>query len=170
MYSIVLLYLERHDDALAAARAALAIDPRQGVALSQFQRIYIVKGMRDEQLADQRVRIANDPGRIAAFERGLRDGGYEGAQRGVADVLAARYEKGRYNSANGVALRYVDAGDKEKAIEWLYRAYDDHDQNLPYLGTPEWASLRGDPRFQALARRIGVPVPGGQQSARPSPG
>jgi tetratricopeptide (TPR) repeat protein len=161
LYSVVLYYLERYDDALAAARAALEIDPKQGIALGQFQRHYIVKGMHDEQLADQRVRIANDPERIAAFERGLREGGYEGAQRAVADVLAARYEKGQYRGAGGVALRYLDAGDKERAIEWLYKAYDDHDQNLPYLGTPEWAALRGDPRFQALARRIGVPVPGG---------
>jgi serine/threonine-protein kinase len=161
MYSIVLYYLERHDDALASARAALAIDPRQGIALGQFQRYYIVRGMRDEQLADQRMRIANDPERVAAFERGLKEGGYEGAQRGVADVLAARYEKGQYRSALGVAWRYLDGGDKDKAIEWLYKSYDDHDQNLPYLGTPEWASLRRDSRFQALARRIGVPVPGG---------
>ena len=54
--------------------------------------------MHDERLADQRMRIADSPERIAAFERGLREGGYEGAQGAVADVLAARYEKGRYNS------------------------------------------------------------------------
>jgi tetratricopeptide (TPR) repeat protein len=161
LYGVVLFYLERHDDALAAARAALAIDSRQWVALSQFRQYYFVKGMRDELLAEVRTRIANDPERIAAFERGLREGGHEGAHRGVADVLAAQYEDGRYKSANGVALRYLDAGDREKAIEWLYKACENHDQNLPYLGTPQWASLRGDPRFQALARRIGIPLPGG---------
>jgi serine/threonine protein kinase/TolB-like protein len=161
LYGVVLQYLERYDDGLAAARAALAIDSKQGIALNYFEIYYIVKGMRDEQLADQRVKIANDPELVAAFERGLRVGGYEGAQRAVADVMAARYEKGQYFGAMSVAFRYVDAGEKDKAIQWLYKAYDDHDQNLPYLGRPVYASLNGDPRFQALGRRIGVPVPGG---------
>ncbi|MFH0915900.1 MAG: protein kinase, partial [bacterium] len=158
LYAVVLQSLRRDDDALAAARAALAIDPRQGIALNQFQRYYIAKGMRDEQLADQRMRIANDPERVAAFERGLAEGGYEGAQRGIADVLAARYEKSQYYSALGVARRYLDAGDKDRTIAWLYKAYEDHDQSLPYIGWPEWAPLRGDTRFQALVRRVGLPL------------
>jgi hypothetical protein len=119
-----------------------------------------------KQLADQRMRIANDPERIAAFERGLAEGGYEGAQRAIADVLAARYWLGRYFDAMGVAMRYLDAGDKDRAIEWLYKSYADHDQNLPYIGTSEWAPLRGDPRFQALLRMIGLPLEGSGSSGR----
>jgi TolB-like protein len=158
LYAVVLNYLGRDDDALAAARAGLAIDPKQHIALSRFQSYYIVKGMRDEQLADQRMRIANDPERVAAFERGLADGGYEGAQRAIADVLAARYEKSQYYSAFGVARRYLDAGDRDRAIAWLYKAYEDHDQQLAYVGMPEWARLGDDARFQALLRRIGIPA------------
>jgi TolB-like protein/tRNA A-37 threonylcarbamoyl transferase component Bud32 len=158
MYAVVLQYLGRYDDGLAAARAGLAIDPKQGIALSQFQRYYIVKGMRDEQLADQRMRIAKDPERVAAFDRGLAEGGYEGAQRGIADVLAARYEKSQYNNALGIANRYLDAGDKDRAIAWLYKAYEDHEQSLAYLGMPNWDPLHGDTRFQALLRRIGLPL------------
>jgi len=114
--------------------------------------------MREEQLADQRLRIARDPERLAAFERGLAEAGYEGAQRGIADVLAARYEKGQYGSADGIALRYLDAGDKDRAIDWLYKAYEVHDSSLAYLGLPRWDPLRSDPRFQALLRRIGLPL------------
>ena len=158
LYAVVLNYLGRDDDALAAARAGLAIDPKQQIALSRFQSYYIVKGMRDEQLADQRMRIANDPERVAAFERGLAEGGYEGAQRAIADVLAARYEKSQYYSAFGIALRYMDAGDRDRAIAWLYKAYEDHDQQLAYVGMPEWARLGDDARFQALLRRIGIPA------------
>ena len=158
LHGMVLVYLRRYDDALAAAEKANAISPDAGVAFSVFQRVYLSKGMRDEQLAEQRLRIARDPERVAAFERGLAEGGYEGAQRAIANVLAARYEKDQGgHSAWGIALRYLDAGDKEKAIAWLYRGYDDRDQNMPYLGMPEWDPLRSDPRFQALLRRIGLP-------------
>jgi TolB-like protein len=160
MHAMVLTYLRRFDDAMAAARTAVSIRPDMGVAFSVMQRVYIVKGMRDEQLADQRLRITRDPERLAAFERGLAEGGYEGAQRGIADVLAARYEKSQYHDAVGVALRYLDAGDKDRAIEWLQKAYDDHDPELAYVGMPPWDRLKIDPRYQALLRRIGLPVDG----------
>ena len=158
MHAVVLEYLRRYDDALAAARAGLSIQPDLGIALGIFQNVYIIKGMRDEQLADQRLRIARDPERLAAFERGLAEAGYEGAQRGIADVLAARYERSQYSSADGIALRYFDAGDKDRAIDWLYKAYAVHDSSLAYLGRPLWDPLRSDPRFQALLRRIGLPL------------
>ena len=157
LYGMVLVYLRRYDDAMAAAHASISIRADQSLAFSVIQRVYLSKGMRKEQLADQRLRIAKDPERVAAFDRGLAAGGYEGAQRAIADVLAARYEKGQYRDAAALAMRYLDAGDRERAISWLYKAYDIRDQNLPYLGMPHWDPLRSDPRFQALMRRVGLP-------------
>jgi len=157
MYAIVLQYQRRYDDVIAAAQTALALQPNQGAARTALQYGYIMKGMRDEQLAIQRARIALDPERLAAFERGIKEGGYEGAQRGIADVLAARYEKSEYLSATGIANRYLDAGDYDKAIDWLEKAYEDRNPNLPYLGLPEYNPLRSDPRFQDLLRQMGLP-------------
>jgi tetratricopeptide (TPR) repeat protein len=157
LYGNVLLYLRRYDDALAAAQKAISIRPDTPIAFSVIQQVYLSKGMRNEQLAEQRLRISRYPERLAAFERGLAAGGYEGAQRAIADLLAAQYEKGQYRSAWGVALRYLDAGDKDRAIAWLQKDYDDRGQNLPYLGMPTWDPIRSDPRFQALLRRIGLP-------------
>ena len=156
MHSVVLQYLRRYDEALDAARRASSLQPNAGNA--QFQYIYLIKGLRDEQLADQRLRIARDPERIAAFERGLAEGGYEGAQRAIADVLAARYDKGEYTEAIGIAQRYLDAGDRDRALDWLDKAYETRDPGLAYIGRPHWDSLRGDPRFEALLRRVGLPV------------
>jgi eukaryotic-like serine/threonine-protein kinase len=157
MYGMVLVRHRRYDDALAAAHKAISIHADTSLAFGVIQRVYISKGMRKEQLAEQRLRIAQDPERVAAFDRGLAEGGYEGAQRAIADVLAARYEKGQYREAYALAMRYLDAGDKDRAMAWLYRGYESHDQNLPYLGWPNWDPLRSDPRFQALLRRIGLP-------------
>ena len=157
LHGVVLVYLRRWDDALAAARAATSIRADAPVATSVVQFVCLSKGMRDEQLADQRVRIARDPERVAAFEWGLEEGGYEGAQRTLADVLAARYEKGEHLDAPGIARRYLDGSDKDRAMAWLYKGYERRDQNMPYLGAPEWDALRSDPRFQALLRRTGLP-------------
>jgi len=94
--------------------------------------------MHDEQLAIQRGRIALDSERLEAFERGLEEGGYQGAQRGIADVLAARYGKpGKWVfNAYGIVLRYIDAGETELAMDWLEKAFEEHDVNMQYLGLP----------------------------------
>ncbi len=160
LYAIVLCYHRRYDDAMAAARTALALDPGQPVARTALQDGYIAKGMYDEQLAIQRARISLDPERVAAFERGLKEGGYKGAQRAIADVLAARYQKsGKWVfAAEGIAFRYLDAGDYDRAIDWLEKGYEEHDPSLAYVGAPIWDPLRSYPRFRDLLRKIGLPV------------
>ena len=126
-----------------------------------------MKRMRDEQLALQRQRLAKDPERVAAFEQGLAEAGYEGAQRRLGDLLAARYEKaGGVPNAGarrtflpvGIALRYVDAGDYSRALDWLEKAYEVRDPSLLYsIRDPVNDPLRADPRFQALLRRMNLP-------------
>lgn len=160
MYGIILLYLRRYDDSIAAARTALDMDPTLGLAQTTLQYGFILNEMRDEQLAIQRARIALDLERVAAFERGLEEGGYEGAQRAIANLLAARYGKpGKWVfDAHGIALRYLDAGDYDQAIDWCEKAYEEHSVSIFYLGLPLYDPLRSYPRFQDLLRKIGLPV------------
>ena len=60
--------------------------------------------------------------------------------------------------AVNIAIKYMFAGDTTRAIDWLEKAYDDRDPNLPYLGKPVWDSARNDPRFQDLLRRMNLPL------------
>jgi len=52
---------------------------------------------------------------------------------------------------------YLQAGDRDRALEWLQRASEVRDPNVPYLRAPEWDPVRSDPRFQNLMRRVGLP-------------
>jgi hypothetical protein len=52
---------------------------------------------------------------------------------------------------------YIEAGDKDRALEWLERALETRDQNLSYLGMPNNDSLRSERRFQDLLRRMNRP-------------
>jgi hypothetical protein len=46
----------------------------------------------------------------------------------------------------------------DQACEWLERAYEERDPNLPYWNAwPVSASLGADPRFHDLLRRVGLP-------------
>ncbi len=158
LYASVLMYSRRYDEALAAARTALAMQPDAPVALTNLEEALFALGMRNEQLALQRERVANDPVRVAAFEQGLAEAGYEGVQRRLADFMAARYEQSGRVMAVDIAIKYICAGDKARAIDWLEKAYEDRDPNLPYLGKPVWDSVRDNPRYQALVRRMNFPL------------
>ena len=63
----------------------------------------------------------------------------------------------QYVSPYRFAIVYSGLGDKEKAIEWLNRAYDELDLLLIYMNvTPFFDTLRDDPRFGGLVQRLGL--------------
>jgi TolB-like protein/Tfp pilus assembly protein PilF len=174
LYAQVLYGNRRYDDAVAAARAVLAMQPDHPVARNVLQMCLFSNGMLDEQLAFDRERLARDAEFVAALERGFAEGGYAGAQRRVADLLAARLEKsGRLvapggGGVMGIAQRHLWAGDYDQAIRWLERAHDVHSANLPYVSfQPLWDPLRSDPRFQDLLRRMNLPASSGKSGPTP---
>lgn len=60
--------------------------------------------------------------------------------------------------SGGTASLYAILGDKDQAFHMLEQAYDRHELWLVYLNVdPVWDSLRADPRFQSLLRRVGLP-------------
>jgi serine/threonine-protein kinase len=165
-YAWALYFNRQYDDAFAAAGAVLSLQPDDSGAATVQQFVYIAKGMRNEQLAQQRKRIAKDPERVAAFQQGMAEGGYEGAQRRLGDLLAARYHQAsgvpayidmRIYLPCSIALRYMDARDYERAMDWLEEDYKVRDPNVARLGEPLYDPLRSNPRFQALARKLNLP-------------
>ena len=59
-------------------------------------------------------------------------------------------------NASEIALMYVGLGEKDQAMTWLEKAYDEH-FNPSILVRPAFDPLRSDPRFQNLVHRIGLP-------------
>ena len=62
-----------------------------------------------------------------------------------------------YVSPDYRALIYTGLGDKNAAFEQLQKAYEEHAGQLIYINVDQrFASLRSDPRFQELCRRVGL--------------
>jgi|SRR5216683_2600276 len=63
----------------------------------------------------------------------------------------------RYVSPYQVAMIYEGLGDKEQALAWLERAYQQRVHNMVFLKVePELDGLRSDPRFASLVQRVGL--------------
>jgi len=69
--------------------------------------------------------------------------------------------KQRYVAAYSFALVYLGLGDKEEALRWLEKSYQDRaGSDIGFIRVdPLLDPLRSDPRFEALADKI---VPGTQ--------
>jgi hypothetical protein len=62
----------------------------------------------------------------------------------------------RYVPSYYFALMYAGLGERDSALRYLERAYEERSTVLAYLLIdPRLAALRQDPRFVALARRLG---------------
>jgi tetratricopeptide (TPR) repeat protein len=95
----------------------------------------------------------------AALDGGFRSGGWPSALRkGIEVDLAQRKAKTDYVSPYGIAQLYANLGDKDHAFEWFNTAYQEHDAGLMALRTDfTLDSLRSDPRYTELVRKVGLP-------------
>jgi len=148
----------RFDEAIAQYRIGLALDPEFMDALSGLRNCFHYKEMYAEALDTTRklFKAKGDNDLLEALNRGNEEGGYKEAMRQAAEALAARSNRA-YSLR--IATLYTYAGKKDLALDWLEIAYQEGIQNLVYLNVyPKWDPLRSDPRFQALLRRMGLPV------------
>ncbi len=157
IYSINLVFARRYGDAIAQAQKALRTTPNHPVASSAIQMAYQAKGMYGEALAATEALWAAFGHRevVDALARGYAEGGYLGAMNLAAETLAANTQT---TYPFEIAMLYIRAGKNDKAFEWLERAVEAHDPNTISLVMPIFDSLRNDPRFEDLLRRIGLPV------------
>ncbi len=95
----------------------------------------------------------------AALDAGFRSGGWPGAARKAIEVLLAqRKAETNYLAAYQIAALYADIGEKDQAFQWLNTAYQERCLWIDLLRTdPVLDSLRSDPRYAELVRKIGFP-------------
>ena len=74
-------------------------------------------------------------------------------------ILDQLIEKSRreYVAADSIAAVYVALGEKDEALRWLDRAFEEHSGSFySYMFRPEFRPLRSDRRFADLLRRTGI--------------
>jgi adenylate cyclase len=82
-------------------------------------------------------------------------GNREAAQKIIAELQ--ELAKTKYISSFQIAPIYAGLGEKDQAFAWLEKAYEERSAELVTLTTEQrFDSLRSDPRFIDLARRVGL--------------
>ena len=159
LYGIVLLSVHEYDAAIAEFEGVLAVEPTNLIAIPNLMSSYHHKRQYEQarELLERYAAASRYPELISLLATTAPDADYVETMRSSAGTLASRSRK-TYVLPIDVAQLFAFAGDRDSCMEWLERAYELRDQNLPYLGNPDWDSLRGDPRFVRLQRRMNLPV------------
>jgi serine/threonine protein kinase/tetratricopeptide (TPR) repeat protein len=159
LYAQDLNFLHRPEDAEAVLLRLQERDPEAPMVLSTLRTTYHLLGRYEEAMEMWRASYGalGDTEALAALEDGYATGGYNAALRAVADLFVERSDT-TYVPPWQIATLYTRAGEGELAVEYLERALEDHDQNMPSIAIdPIFDFMRDDPRFQSLLERLGLP-------------
>ncbi len=159
LYGMDLMFARRYDEAIVVLRNVLKTSPNDAIALSTLRSAYHMKHMYNEALETWKASYAakGDHEAEEALDRGYVEGGYQGALRRAAETLAER-SKTTFVTPWQIATLYTRAGMNKEAIDWLEKAYQNHDGNMPYISMdPIFDPLRNEHRFQDLLQRMKLP-------------
>jgi len=161
--SIALLAAGRVDDAEEQVRRTLDLDPnfRAAIEAGGFIRVHrgdlegaLERWRRLPEVAGDRF-VGAAPIGFALARLGREEEAR--AQLHLLDERAVAFPQ--LNLSMDYALLYRGLGDVDECLRQLERAVEQRMGVTIFLATsPNWTELRGDPRFQALVDRVGVPV------------
>jgi TolB-like protein/Tfp pilus assembly protein PilF len=150
-------WARRYDEAIEQLRKTLEMDPGFYYAHWVLGLAFEAKGALDAAIEEyQKARALNDdPQVLALLGHAYAASGNKTEAVKILEQLK-ELSKQRYVSAYSLAIVYLGLGDKEEALRWLEKSYQDR---AGYdIGTikvdPFLDPLRGDPRFEALVEKI----------------
>ena len=157
LYAIDLVNVHRYNDAITVSREVLKIDPTNSPALMALMFSLHITGRYDEALeAFKTTCYYGWQGFVHAFDQGYAKAGYIGALKLEADTLLSQSKNAI--DTQGLSYLYVCSGNKELALDCLERDYKMHDIDIGALALPIYDCLHNEPRFQALCRKMNLPI------------
>ena len=154
-YGDTLIMARRYDDGIAQLKKTLEMDAGYASVYAPLSVGYQMKGdyaASVEALAKYHE-MAGDPSGAAQMREGYAKGGWQGFLRTVVD------KKIRINSPwHSADVFHAALGEKDKAFAALNKAYENRELGAAAIKSdPRFDSLRDDPRFAALLKRVGFP-------------
>jgi TolB-like protein/DNA-binding winged helix-turn-helix (wHTH) protein len=161
----VLLCAEQREEAEHELKTALQLDPASILAHMILVKLYASWGRHEEAVSEWSTVffLDNQPEAAAKVKSIYKRSGFNAAKHFAwKEALAylTRTGQHRYVSPSAYAKLYAELGDKEQAIEWLQRAYEVRDVELPCLPNSHddaFSSIRQDPRVVAIFDKVRPP-------------
>ncbi len=153
-------FARQYDRAIEQFRKLLEMDRGYTSSYSTLSSAYAGKGQYKEAIAiaQEGIKTApNNPAMLSNLGCAYASIGQRGEAKKILGQLLA-LAKQREVSETTIAILYAALGDQDQAFAWLEKAYNARTNSMLYLKVSHrYDSLRADPRFADLVRRVGLP-------------
>lgn len=158
----------KRDEAIAQFKKTSELFPDAASPRNNLADVYEAKGMHPEAVEQRLIQIKLLFGVSAESIRDLQlafeKDGYKGFLQKQIDIQldnqrsSLEKDNNAYLPAFRIAEAYARLGDKDRAFEYLNKAYDQREPQIAELKIRlPFSSLRDDPRFKELVRKVGIP-------------
>ncbi len=155
-----MLYLtHQYDAAGEQLRKTIELDPNYFLAYLVLGGSYAQNGRMAQAIPEleKAVSLGECNQSLGELGRAYALSGQRQKAQAIADRLIADWKRSNVG-AYDIAIIEVGLGDKDRALAWLDKAYEDRSFFLLNLkNEPELDPLRSDPRFEDLLRRMNFP-------------
>jgi TolB-like protein/DNA-binding winged helix-turn-helix (wHTH) protein len=151
-------FMRQYDRAIAENRRALDMDPTFENAHESLAYAYVNKGMYEESIKEMEQLASSDGEHDLAqtMKIAFAHSGYKGALKSRLKYYKDRRKAGAHVNFWDEALTHAQLGNTDLALQALEKAYDEREDITDLAVNPSWDSIRADPRFQELLRRVGL--------------
>lgn len=157
----LLIVQRRYEEAEVQVRAMINAKPSFFRAYASLGRVLMQMRRNDEaieMLEHATARVGELPTILGALGQAYgRKGDLEKARRMLTRLETMRSVS--YAPATCLALTCLGLGQIDQALMWLEKGVDHHEFNVVLIGVhPAYDDLRGNPRFEKLMGRLGLPA------------
>ena len=149
----------RYDQALEQCQRAVELAPYHESSRSCLGYSYLGKGEYRQAIEESKkawLVSGKQTVWVVLLGRAYAVGGDEAEARKILAQLLSRSRQ-TYVPPYFITTLYAALGDKEKALQWLDKAYTERDLYVTWIKVdPALDNLRSDARFQELSKRMGL--------------
>ncbi|HTG93266.1 MAG TPA: tetratricopeptide repeat protein [Pyrinomonadaceae bacterium] len=146
------------EKALKQILYAIELNPNYWFSHLMAAGIYRERKEYDKAIAENQLAKKLSPDQTwsdASLSRTFVAAGRPEEARAILNQLLLRSKSGVFVPPYHIAIVYNNLEDKEKALEYLEKAYAIHDAKMTFIKTMPWKNVQDDPRFKDILRRVG---------------
>jgi serine/threonine protein kinase len=157
--ALILFFSHRYAESIHESRSVLAVRPDEAAALTYLGFALVANNQPVEAISVLEKAVSISNGSPAATGVLIRAYAHAGRRSDALRLLAElnKRRKAGYVPTGAFVNAYLGLGENEEAFVWLEQAYKERSNILQFVKVhPFFDSIRNDPRFADLVRRVGL--------------
>jgi len=145
----VYLFARQYKRAIEELKKAIEFNPKSYFGHLWLSHAYLQSKMYREsvEVLKEFVALIGFGDQRALIEQAYAESGYTAALRQIIPIIPDSYHK---------ATLFAFLGEKEQALEWLEKAYEERSIKIDIKVNPLHDSIRSDPRYIALLKKMNL--------------